>query len=463
MAVTLHCADEQGDMTARKPLIIGAVAAAIVIVAAIIYVLNRPPTLRVTSSEVTRGNVERSVFATGTLAPLKMVDVSTQVSGTIESIDVDFNSRVTAGQIIARLDPSVYSAQVAQATAVVRQAEAELKRLQLVASDARVKLERARQLQAQDLASKADLDTAQITSSQADADVKAQAAQLMAAQAALKQAQVNLDHTIIRSPLTGVVVNRAVDVGQTVAASFQSPTLFTIADMREMQLLAEIDQSEVGGLKPGKPATFVIESIPNRTFHGKVADMRLQPIGAEDSATATSGTTGASSGTPTASQGAGGSASGATGGGGSQSSSSSSSSTTGTAGSIVVSYDAVIDVDNSDGALAPGVTAIVTIPGAERRDVVRIPNNALTFRPTQEILEAIGQPDPKLETLRVANENTVPQGAGRGFVWRYERDRFIPIAIRTGLADDRWTEVLAGDVKPGDQLITTAALPSDAR
>ena len=262
---------------------------------------------------------------------------------------------------------------------------------------------------------------------QATADVRARQAAIQSARAGVKQAEVDLDRTVIRSPIDGIVVNRNVDVGQTIAATLQSPVLFTIADLRSMHLLTEVNEGEVGGVSRGSTVSFQIESLGPRTFHGTVADVRLQPYAEEAGAVATAGTAGASgltavstkgsSGTPvplgntssqTGSSTAAGGSTGSGAAGNSAANNSATSSNTATTSNVssasgssssaaaapgAVTYTAVVDVPNADGLLAPGATAIVTLGGGSRQDVVRVPNNALSFRPPPAMLERTGQAD----------------------------------------------------------------------
>jgi HlyD family secretion protein len=433
----------------RKTLVLSVVVAVAALLMAV-ALLHRRPTVRVAYTDVTQGSITRQVMTSGTLEPENAVDTGSQVSGTVQSIDADFNDRVKAGQVIARLDPSTYDAEVAEALAVVSQADADALRLSVAQKDAATKLERAETLAKQELIPETELEDARVVAKQAVADLRAQEAAARSARAALKQAQVNRDHTVIHSPIDGVIVNRSVEVGQTLAASFQSPVLFTIADLHRMNLLADIDQSEVGEIKAGTHVTFQVESLGQRTFDATIAELRLQPNVAE--ASSPSGT----ASTTTAS------ATGAEAARGSNSSSQSSSTAVGTTGLAtsngpgVVSYTAVIAVPNPDNVLAPGTTATIALPIGSRTNAVRIPNNALTFRPSTEVFDALGQTPPTLEI----EKDDKPSVDGRlGYVWKFEKNRFVPIKVRTGLADDQWTELLSGEVRPGDRLVTSAGAP----
>ena len=284
-------------------------------------------------SAAVRGNVVDTVEATGTLQAVTTVQVGSQVSGTIQSLHADFNSQVRKGDVIARLDPSLLQAQVDQASATVVRLEADVERARVDVDDAEVKLGRARQLQQAGLIPMVDLEAAESTERQAEASLKAAEAQVTQARAALAQNQVNARHAVITAPVDGIVISRDVDVGQTVAASMSAPTLFVIAkDLAEMQVDASIDESDIGRIKTGQHATFHVDAYPRQTFTGVVAQVRLQPVVAQN----------------------------------------------------VVSYITVIDVPNPDHLLKPGMTANVSIEIARADDVITVPNAALRFQPAAD-------------------------------------------------------------------------------
>lgn len=294
----------------------------------------------VTTAAITRGDIADRVGATGTLQAVTTVQVGTQVSGTIQSLHADFNSLVRKGQVIARLDPSLFQTQIEQARANLIRAQAEVERLRVGLDDARTKLTRARELSARQLLPRSDLDTAEVSVRSAEAQLRSAEAQVTQAQASLNQNQVNLEHTVIRAPIDGLVISRNVDVGQTVAASMQAPTLFVLAaDLTKMQVLANLDESDVGRIRPGQAVSFRVDAFPSEEFTGTVGQVRLQPIVQQN----------------------------------------------------VVTYATVIDVPNPDLKLKPGMTANVNVEIARRRSVLRVPNTALRFRPTAEILAALGQ------------------------------------------------------------------------
>ncbi len=265
---------------------------------------------------VDRGNVTATVTATGTLSAVITVNVGSQVSGIISRLYADFNSEVKKGQLLAELDPTPFQQTVDQQRANLEKAKVELR-------NSEISLTRAKNLFKQDLEAQSDLDAAQTARDSAAAAVEQ-------AQAALKQAETNLSYTKITSPIDGVVVTRAYDIGQTVAASFQAPTLFTIAqDLTKMQVLTNIDESDVGQIKVGQVANFTVDAFPDTVFKGTVAQVRLSPQTVQN----------------------------------------------------VVTYPVMLDVPNPDLKLKPGMTANVLVPVDTRQAVLRVPNASLRFKP----------------------------------------------------------------------------------
>jgi HlyD family secretion protein len=298
------------------------------------------PAFTVTTAAVTRGDVIDTVGATGTLQAVTTVQVGTQVSGTIQSLYADFNSLVKKGEVIARLDPSLFQTQIEQAQANLLRSQADLERLKVALDDAKTKLARAKELSGRQLIPQSELDTADVNVRAAEAQLRSADAQVTQAQASLNQNQVNLQHTVIEAPIDGLVISRSVDVGQTVAASMQAPTLFVLAaDLTKMQVLANLDESDVGRIRPGQQVIFRVDAYPTEDFRGSVSQVRLNPIVQQN----------------------------------------------------VVTYATVIDVPNDELKLKPGMTANVTIEIAHSANALRIPNSALRFRPTPDMYAAIGQ------------------------------------------------------------------------
>jgi HlyD family secretion protein len=321
------------------------------------------PAPTITTAAITRGDIADTVGATGTLQAVTTVQVGTQVSGAIQELHADFNSLVRKGQVIARLDPSLFQTQIEQANANLIRAQADLERLKVGLDDARTKLTRARELSARQLISQSELDAAEVAVRSSEAQIRSSEASVTQAEASLNQNKVNLQHTVITAPIDGLVISRNVDVGQTVAASMNAPTLFILAaDLTKMQVVANLDESDVGRIRPGQLVTFRVDAYPAEDFFGTVAQVRLQPIVQQN----------------------------------------------------VVTYATVIDVANPELKLKPGMTANVTIEIARRSGVLRVPNAALRFRPTNEIYAALGQTPLEGPLGRGRAAGTAPRAEGDG-------------------------------------------------
>ncbi|MDP1823643.1 MAG: efflux RND transporter periplasmic adaptor subunit [Archangium sp.] len=338
------------------------------------------------TAPVTRGDVVSRVTATGTLSATVTVQVGTQVSGRIQSLAADFNSQVKKGDVLATIDPQLFSAALAQSVANEKAAQANVARAKAQAADAERKLRRAAELAAQKLIAPADLDAAQAEWEVARATIDAAEAAVSQARAQRQQAQVNLAYTIISSPIDGTIISRAVDVGQTVAASLASPTLFTIAEnLTSMQVHTNVAEADVGKLKTDLTATFSVDAFPNRRFTGRIRQIRYaaQVV------------------------------------------------------SNVVTYDAVIDVENPELLLRPGMTANVTFTTQEAKDVLKVPNAALRFR-----FEPMGKSD----------EVPAPKPGTRA-VTVLRAGKPLRVAVATGVTDGSFTEVLSG-LEEGDLVVT---------
>jgi HlyD family secretion protein len=288
------------------------------------------PVLNYVTATVERGELITKISATGSINPLVTVQVGSQVSGRIERILVDFNSKVRKGEVVAQLDSSLLTTQVTQAQSSAKSAEAALEKARVKVRETQRQVERLRDLDARKLLSASELETAQFAHEAAVADEHLQEANLDQARAALAQVRVSLAHTTIYAPIDGVVISRSVDVGQTVAASLQAPTLFTIAnDLSRMQIETQVDEAFIGQIHQGQPVTFTVFAYPGRSFQGTVAQIRLNP----------------------------------------------------TVESGVVKYNCIIRVDNTDLVLKPGMTATVTVETNRLRDVFTVPNAAVRFVP----------------------------------------------------------------------------------
>lgn len=385
---------------------------------------------------VTKGNIAAQVTANGTLSAVKTVQVGAQVSGRVVELHADFNDKVKQGQVIAKLDDVVLKSQIDQAAANLALAAANVNKAEVALVDADRQYKRQKVLQDQSLVAGATVESAQVAYDTAKAALTAARATQAQAAANLAQAKLNLSYATIYSPVDGVVLSRAVDVGQTVAASLQAPVLFTIAeDLARMQIDTAVAEGDVGRLTEGMKSTFTVDAFPGRQFQGVVRQVRNAP-------TTTQG---------------------------------------------VVTYDAVIDVDNTDHALRPGMTANVTFVLAQVADAIKIPNAALRFKPTREQLMAVfaqfggrggrgsggpgrrgsgdgsGAPGRGME----AGMPGMPGGmAGSGGpmgqrdlgdkkrLFKLVDGRPHPVLIKPGLTDGSSTEMLEGDLKPGDELIT---------
>jgi HlyD family secretion protein len=280
---------------------------------------------------VVRGEIVASVSATGTLSAVTTVEVGTQVSGTIKEIYVDYNSQVEEGQLIALIDPETFEAQAEQAKANLALAKAGVLKANATLDDAKRNLERMKQLAGRNLIAQSELDAAETQYALAEAGLAEAQAQVAQAQAALKKAQVDLKNTRIYSPVNGVVVSKSVDVGQTVAASFQTPTLFTIAeDLTKMQIETSVDEADIGRVSMGQEVVFTVDAYPSLTFSGSVSQVRIEPIMVEN----------------------------------------------------VTTYITVVSVENPKTKLKPGMTANVTIITDRRPQALKVPTAALRFSPS---------------------------------------------------------------------------------
>jgi len=381
---------------------------------------------------VDRGRIVARVTATGTLSALVTVQVGSQVSGRVQQLFVDFNSPVKKGQLIAKIDPQLFQASLEQARANYAAAEGNLQKAKVQAAQAEIDFKRQASLVERKLVAPADYDSAKTNLAAAKAQIAVSQGNLQQAKAALNQAKVNLAYTDIHSPTDGVVISRSVDVGQTVAASLQAPTIFVIAeDLRKMQVDTSVAEADVGKLVAGMDATFVVDAYPGERFRGKVRQIRNAAQTVQN----------------------------------------------------VVTYDAVIDVDNAELKLRPGMTANVNFVFADRDDVLRVPNAALRFRLTPEISAAL-KPEAKPSTDGDAKASGTgvaggsPSGGrsrpGRGArahaddperktVWVLDGRAPRAVSIKTGATDGTKTEVVEGPLVEGQQVITDATVTGGKR
>lgn len=406
------------------------------------------------TSEVSAGAIAAKVTASGTLSATVTVQVGTQVSGRIKELNADFNQSVTKGEVLARLDPQLFEAALEQTRANYTVAKANLTRAEVRARDAQRTLTRIQALFDRKLIAEAELDTARTTAEAGEAEVQAALASVAQTRAAMHQSEINLGYTTVVSPIDGVVISRDVDVGQTVAATLQAPTLFTIAeDLKQMQVNTSVSEADVGRLSAGMNASFTVDAWPGEVFSGSLRQVRNAPRTQQN----------------------------------------------------VVTYDAILDVKNEALKLKPGMTATVTFVVAERQDVLKVANAALRFRPPPEVLEAAGlggqagtggdsrsgdrgsseKGERRTEAGRGPGSSAgaeKPAAAGAGSasadaggradaspngrrkegrgnnatrkVWVLNGDKPEPRTITVGISDGTSTEVVSGELKAGDRLIT---------
>jgi HlyD family secretion protein len=345
---------------------------------------------RYVTAAVDRGPITASVTATGTVNPVTTVQVGTYVSGPIQAIFADFNAAVHRGQLLAKIDPRPFQAKVEAARAALANARAKLEKDRADAALKATVFTRTRDLRAQGIVSANDLDLAASAHRQARAQVALDEAEIESAAAHLREAEVNLAYTDIVSPVDGIVVARNVDVGQTVAATFQTPTLFLVAeDLTKMQVSTSVSESDIGGVAPGQGAVFSVDAYPGTTFQGRVTQVRNAPVTVQN----------------------------------------------------VVTYDVVVSVDNADRRLKPGMTATVTITTATRPEALRVATSALRFRPPAHAGE---------DGAAAAAE---PPGRAGPRVWVLDaRGQPRAVGVETGIADERFTEITSG-LAEGDRVI----------
>ncbi len=451
----------------KKKLIIGGIAL-VVVVAVILWltVFSKKGDSQNTfkTEAVSRGDIEALVVASGTLNPVDVVDVSTQVSGRLAKVLVDFNSKVKAGQLVAEIDQSSFLTRLDQNQANYRSAQASLDGARVTTESTKKKYERAQSLFEKNLISFEEKENAETQYLSAEADLKSSEARLEQARSQLDSSKVDLSYTVIRSPIDGIVISRNVNVGQTVAASFQAPVLFQIAnDLTKMRVECSIDEADIGKVKEGQEARFSVDAFPNDNFLGKVSQVRYSATVSQN----------------------------------------------------VVTYTAIVDVNNPELKLRPGMTATASIVTGQAHNALRVPNAALRFQPdlTADELTAImkkareeitakrqasGQAKTAGDGARPEGRNEGPAGnqagggqatmtfggqfsggtpspemiarmrqAGRSRqmarVWVEENGQLKPVFLRTGVSDNTFTEVKWGELKESQQVITAYTLSAEQR
>lgn len=398
----------------KKWIIIGATLAVIICIFLVVIRRNSSNSAEFSFAVVERGDMENTISSTGTLNAKGTVEVGTQVSGTINKVSVDFNDRVRKNQILAVLDTTLLAA-------AVREAEANLIKAQAQHDLSLAKCDDAQELRKDEFISELDFETAKT-------DYETARASLLSAQASLTRAQVNLKYAVIRSPISGTVINRGVEPGQTVAASFSTPTLFVITeDLSQMEIHAYVDESDIGQIKEGQSVRFTVESYPDETFDGTVREIRLQPETIQN----------------------------------------------------VVNYTVVVDASNDKALFLPGMTATVDFLVEQKKDVLLISNAAIRYQPSSEMLVQFRKrrqektsafPDSTVESRGQTLGSQGQQGgfpgvAGMGevqppddiaFLWYFDdENRLSMMPIRTGMTDGARTEIIQGHgIKEGMRFIS---------
>jgi HlyD family secretion protein len=380
---------------------LGLAAAVFGLGAGIWWLALRPPPPSYVTAPVTRGDVATTITASGTVNPVVTVQVGTYVSGTINSLSCDYNTRVHKGQLCAKIDPAPYQIVVDEDQANLDNAKAQLVKDQANVAYTKVAHERQARLFSEDSTSRDAVDVALNAYDQAVAQAAVDTAAIKQRAATLKAAQINLNYTNIISPVDGTVVSRNVTAGQTVAASLQTPTLFLIAtDLTKMQVDTNVSESDIPGARQGAAATFTVDAFPTRTFQGRVAQVRQSPVSVQN----------------------------------------------------VITYDVVVAVDNRDLRLMPGMTATARIITAQSRGVLRVPSAALRFTPAGA-------------TRRGAGTGAGAAGGGRArqrVVWVERAGKAIAVPVAVGLDDETYAEIKSGNLKAGDQVIVSQAAPGKA-
>jgi HlyD family secretion protein len=386
---------------------------------------------------LSNGDIEALVVTTGTLNPLRLVEVGSQVSGKIDKLYVDFNSQVKEGQVLAELDQSLLKAKIDQSNANYLSAKASVDGARVTLDNLQKKHERAKTLFEKNLISFEENEAAEAAYLGAKTDVQAAEARLAQAKSQLDSSRVDLAYATIRSPIDGIVINRLINIGQTVAASFQAPKLFEIAnDLSKMQVECAVDEADIGKVKEGQKVRFTVDTFPDENFNGTVNQVRYSP----------------------------------------------------TTTSNVVTYTTIVDVDNQQLKLRPGMTATVSIIAGEAKNVLRVPNGALRFTPTlpaEEIQKIMKEAGERMAARRQAESGQAPagtapasgapavtpsggNGAAQGTrvrqpsrVWFQDESGKLRVAfIRPGVADTSYTEVLRSELKEGQTVIIGLASSS---
>jgi HlyD family secretion protein len=420
----------------KKKVVIGAVV--IVVIAGIVFGFtyfnrNGSTVLKYEKAVIDKGTITALVDTTGTLNPVTIVDVGSQVSGKIDKIYVDFNSQVKQGQLLAEIDQSPFLTRVQQNEANYLSSEAAVEKAKVTLENTEKQYKRAKTMFDKELISFEQFEATETQYFAAKSDLLAAEARLEQAKAQLDASKVDLEYTIIKSPIDGVVINRNINAGQTVAASFQAPVLFQIAnDLTKMQVECSVDEADIGTVKEGQKVRFTVDAFPNENFNGIVRQVRYSPEVIQN----------------------------------------------------VVTYTTIVDVENPEMKLRPGMTATVSIVVGEAQNVLRVLNSALRFQPSPEVLQALfeemrrerqaagggnspadGQSEAKMspQTSQAGRPSNFQMASGamrermrdRARVWiEDENGKLRMLFIKTGVTDNIYTEITSGDLKEGQEVIT---------
>ena len=387
----------------KKTLFLLLIIAAIV-GGVMLYMNGKKSEIKYRTSTVSRSDLRSVIQATGTLDAVETVDVGTQISGTVKEIYIDYNSVVKKGDLIAEIDSATQQADVAQAQANLMAAQADLLNYQAVLTNAKKNLQRTEELSRRDLVAKSDVDSDVKTCATAGAQVAAARAKIAQYSAALTKSKINLGYTKIYSPVDGVVVAKNVDKGQTVAASYQTPSIAEIArDLKDMQVEVNVDEADIGGVKQGQPAEFTVDTHPTEIFKGKVTQIRLSP----------------------------------------------------TTTNNVVTYTVIVKVQNEKGLLLPGMTANVSLVMQEREDVLTVPNSAFRFKPVDLSAVSVEQGPPGRGKSKVAEVR-------KPAVYTIQKKKPVRVEVEKGITDGSATEILSG-LKEGDKVITGIVVEKEGK
>ncbi len=360
-----------------------------------IYLFSGKDAIQYRTGKIDRGTISKYITATGTVNPVRTVIIGSQVSGLVSQLFVDFNSEVKKGQVVARIDPVPFELGVKRAEASLATAVATHEKAKVTAKNNRSNYHRAKKLFEKKVISIEELDAVRTTFEVSTTDVELAEAQVLQAKAALEIAKTDLEHTVITSPLNGIVISREVDVGQTVVASFQTPTLFTLAeDLVHMQVNANIDEADIGMVKIKQYAKFTVDAFPDDTFEGTVVEIRKNPVIFQN----------------------------------------------------VVTYNTIISFDNSSLKLLPGMTASTSILVAKAENVLKVPNVSLRYTPSEVLRKEAEAGEHMMTEKKFSKKN------GQR-IWILEQGKLKEVFVKLGISDDSYTEILEGDLKEGQEVV----------